>query len=176
MPKAEVVPVADIERAIRAIRGQRVMLDEDLARLYGVEVKVRNQSVKRNIARFPADFMFQLTSDEAQAVRSRTVVSMAGKGRGGRRHAPYALTEQGVAMLSSVLRSPRAIEVNIEIMRTFVRLRRLLLANAELARKLAALEKKVNTQFQIVFAVIEELMQPPEKPKKRIGFAPNKSK
>jgi len=174
MHKVEVVRTADIERAIITLRGQRVMLDEDLASLYCVEVKVLNQSVKRNIERFPADFMFQLTPEDARNLRSQIVISKVGQGRGGRRNPPYAFTEQGVAMLSSVLRSPRAIEVNIEIMRTFVRLRRLLLANADLARKLAVLEKKTDSRFQIVFAAIEELMNPSPEPKKRIGFLSGK--
>lgn len=143
------------------------MLDADLAVLYGVETKALVQAVKRNAARFPADFMFQLDAEELEILRSQTVTSSSW---GGRRYPPYAFTEQGVAMLSSVLKSPRAIAVNIEIMRTFVRLREMLATHADLARKLAALEKKYDSQFRMVFDAIRELMTPPEKPKRRIGF------
>ncbi|MGC4123156.1 MAG: ORF6N domain-containing protein [Myxococcales bacterium] len=173
MAKAEIIPIRDIERAIVALRGQRVMLDEDLAALYGVEVKVLNQSVKRNAERFPEDFMFRLTAEEARRLRSQIVTLEVGRGRHSK-YLPLAFTEQGVAMLSSVLRSPRAIEVNIEIMRTFVRLRRLLLANADLARKLAALEKKTDDRFSIVFEAIEELINPSPESKKKIGFVSGK--
>ena len=183
MPDHGLVPVERIERAILVIRGHKVMLDADLALLYEVEVKVLNQAVKRNIDRFPADFMFQLSVEEAdflrchsgtlktddtEALRSQFVTS---KGRGGRRYLPYAFTEQGVAMLSSVLRSPRAVQVNIEIMRAFVRLRQMLQTNADLARKLAVLERKYNAQFKAVFDAIRDLMTPPEKPKRKIGFS-----
>lgn len=151
------------------LRGHKVMLDETLADLYGVSVSALNQAVKRNTSRFPGDFMFRLTPDEAELLRSRSVTSKAG-GRGGRRYAPYAFTEQGVAMLSSVLRSERAVQVNIEIMRAFVRLRQMLQSNAELSRKLDSLEPKYDAQFKAVFQAIRELMAPPTKPKKRIGF------
>lgn len=144
------------------------MLDSDLAALYGVDVKVLNQAVKRNRQRFPLDFMFQLKTTEAISLRSQTVT--ANGGRGGRRTAPYAFTEQGVAMLSSVLRSPRAIRVNIEIMRAFVHLRRMLGANGELARKINALEHKYDGQFQVVFEAIRELMTPSRSPRRPIGF------
>jgi hypothetical protein len=154
---------------ILVLRGHRIMLDDALAELYGVQVKVLNQAVKRNIERFPEDFMFQLTEEEAWALRSQIVTSKA-LGRGGRRYSPYAFTEQGVAMLSSVLRSPRAVQVNIEIMRAFVRLRQMLQGNAELARKLATLEKKYDAQFKVVFDAIRQLMAPPVKAKKPIGF------
>ncbi len=158
-----------IEQAILVLRGERVMLDADLATLYGVTTKALNQAVRRNRGRFPADFMFQLTRTEIRVLRSQTVTS--NDGHGGRRYAPYAFTEQGVAMLSTVLRSPRAIQVNIEIMRTFVRLRAFLAANVQLARRLQNLEKKTNTRFKIVFNAIHGLMAPPnEKPKRRIGF------
>lgn len=150
------------------------MLDTVLAELYGVTVKALNQAVKRNLERFPADFMFQLTPDEAERLRSQIGISSAAS-HGGRRYAPYAFTEQGVAMLSSVLRSPEAVQVNIEIMRTFVRLRLLLQSNAELARKLDALEKKYDAQFKAVFQAIRELMQPPRKPRQRIGFGSARS-
>ena len=162
-----------IERRIFLIRGQRVMLDADLAELYGVPTKSLNLAVKRNASRFPNDFMFQLSADEADGLRFHFETSKPG--RGGRRYLPYAFTEQGVAMLSSVLRSARAVQVNIGIMRAFVRLRELLLSNADLARKLAALEGKYDAQFKVVFDAIRQLMAPPpEKPKPRIGFNPGK--
>jgi hypothetical protein len=161
------MPIERIDRAILVIRGHKVMLDADLANLYGVEPKVLNQAVKRNIVRFPADFMFQLTAEEVDRLRSQFVTSSSW---GGRRYLPYAFTEQGVAMLSSVLRSQRAVQVNIEIMRAFVRLRQMLQQNADLARKLALLEKKYDAQFRAVFDAIRELMKPPEKTKRRIGF------
>jgi ORF6N domain len=134
------VDVGSIQRAVLRVRTQNVMLDSDLATLYGVEVKALNQAVRRNKDRFPTDFMFRLSATEAASLRSQTVTANAG--RGGRRTPPFAFTEQGVAMLSSVLRSPRAVRVNIEIMRAFVQLRRMLGANEELARKLDALEQK----------------------------------
>ena len=154
--------------SILVIRGPKDMLDADLAALYGVETKALNQAVRRNIERFPDDFMFQLTSDEMENLRSQTVTSSSW---GGRRTRPYAFTEQGVAMLSSVLKSPHAIQVNIEIMRAFVRLRQMVTSNADLARKLNALERKYDGQFKIVFAAIRELTEPTPKKKGRpIGF------
>lgn len=167
---------------ILALREQRVMLDADLAELYGVQTKVLVQAVKRNLARFPQDFMFQLSVDEFTVLRSQTVTSNTG--RGGRRTAPYAFTEQGVAMLSSVLGSPRAIGVNIEIMRTFVRVRELAATHSELAKRLGELEEKTellsmqhdsfsrNTRNQLkqVFDALRELMTPTEPPKRPIGF------
>ena len=162
-----------IERRIFLIRGQRVMLDADLAELYGVPTKSLNLAVKRNASRFPNDFTFQLSAAEADGLRFHFETSKPG--RGGRRYLPYAFTEQGVAMLSSVLRSVRAVQVNIGIMRAFVRLRELLLSNAGLARQLAALEGKYDAQFKVVFDAIRQLMAPPpEKPKPRIGFNPGK--
>jgi hypothetical protein len=156
----------------QVIRGHRVILDSDLAELYEVEIKVLNQAVKRNIARFPDDFMFQLTAEEAARLRSQIVTLKAGRGEH-RKYLPYAFTEQGVAMLSSVLHSDRAVHVNIEIMRAFVRLRQMLASNVELARKLASLERKYDAQFKVVFDAIRELMTPPEPNKKRpIGFGP----
>jgi len=158
-----------ISQAILLIRGHRVMLDSDLAEMYGVATKVLIQAVKRNGDRFPEDFMFQLSSEEFDRLRSQFVTSSWG----GRRYPPYAFTEQGVAMLSSVLHSDRAIHVNVEIMRTFVRLRQMLASNVELARKLASLERKYDAQFKVVFDAIRELMTPPEPKKKRpIGFGP----
>lgn len=169
MQESSLVSTECVERAILVLRGQKVMLDFDLAALYGVEVKALNQAVKRNPERFPEDFMFQLSTDEVAFLRSQIVTSKR-VGRGGRRSAPYAFTEQGVAMLSSVLRSPRAVQVNVEIMRAFVRLRRLLRENADLARRLDTLEKKYDSQFKIVFDAIRSLMEPPEKTTRRIGF------
>jgi len=157
------------EQNILLIRKQRVMLSHDLARLYGVPVKVLNQAVRRNRERFPDDFMFQLDNSELDNLKSQIVTSSWG---GARRAPPYAFTEQGVAMLSSVLRSPRAVQVNIAIMRAFVRLRELLLTNADLARKLATLEAKYDSQFKAVFDAIRQLMAPPtpSQPPKEIGF------
>ncbi len=154
------------ELPILTLRGLKVLLSSDLAALYDVETKVLMQAVKRNIERFPADFMFQLDEDEWANLRSQFVTSS----RGGTRYAPYAFTEQGVAMLSSVLRSERAIKVNIEIMRAFVRLRRLLSENAELATKLATLERRYDQQFKTVFDAIRQLMAPAESSKRPIGF------
>jgi hypothetical protein len=159
------------------LRGEKVLLDSDLAELYGVATKVLNQAVKRNSTRFPLDFMFQLTVEEAQNLKSQTVTSSWG---GRRRSRPYAFTEQGVAMLSSVLNSERAVAVNIEIMRAFVRLRQLLSSNAELERKLARLEEKYDTQFKAVFDAIRELMKPAAARRavtasKRIGFRGEKA-
>ncbi|HEY7000526.1 MAG TPA: ORF6N domain-containing protein [Candidatus Udaeobacter sp.] len=175
-----------VERCIYLIRGEKVMLDYDLAALYGVDTGALNRAVKRNRNRFPQDFMFQLDADEWEVLRCQIGISNTdtrGKAsdlrfqlgtsksrRGGRRYLPYAFTEQGVAMLSSVLRSQRAVQVNIAIMRTFVRLRELLLSNADLARKLDALEKKYDTQFKVVFDAIRELMTPTEPPRRQIGF------
>ncbi len=143
------------------------MLDTDLAELYSVETKVLNQAVRRNIERFPEDFMFQLSGEEFDFLRSQSVTSSQW---GGRRYPPYAFTEQGIAMLSSVLRSKRAVLVNIEIMRAFVHLRLILSSHTELARKLNELEKKYDAQFKVVFEKIKKLMTPPEPNRKRIGF------
>jgi hypothetical protein len=156
-----------VERNILLIRGHRVMLDTDLAKLYRVPTKAINQAVKRNTNRFPVDFMFQLTSEETTALRSQFVTS---KNRGGRQYRPYAFTEQGVAMLSSVLHSERAIQVNIAIMRAFVQLREMIGSNKGLARRLNELEKKYDSQFRVVFEAIRELMAEPESKIKRIGF------
>lgn len=159
--------VEGVEARIYSLRGMRVMLSHDLAELYDVEPRSLVQAVKRNRERFPEDFCFQLTKQEHVDLRSQTVISSWG----GSRSAPYAFTEQGVAMLSSVLRSDRAIAVNIEIMRTFVKLRSMLESNKELAKKLAALEARYDDQFAIVFEAIRELMLPPTAPEKKlIGF------
>lgn len=169
-PPPPAVVAESIEAQIVLLRGHKVLIDSDLAALYEVPTKVLVQAVKRNAERFPGDFMFQLTDEEFVRLRSQIVTSNGG-GRGGRRSAPYAFTEQGVAMLSTVLRSPRAIAVNIEIMRAFVRLRQVLASNKELARKLATLENKYDAQFKVVFDAIRQLMAPPPTPKRRgIGF------
>jgi ORF6N domain len=191
--KTSLVRVEQIERSILLIRGEKVMLDADLAALYGVETRVLVQAVKRNANRFPSDFMFQLTKAEVDFLKSQAVTSKAdsslNQGEAGilksqivisswggrRRSLPYAFTEQGVAMLSSVLNSPRAIHVNIEIMRAFIRLRRILASHTELARKLENLEKKYDVQFKVVFDAIRKLMAPPESKRRRIGFRPEES-
>jgi hypothetical protein len=170
-----------IQRRILLFRGQKVMLDVDLANLYGVETKALNRAVSRNLERFPEDFMFRLTPMEFELLRyhfgtsnSRSQTSTPKKFRGGRRYLPYAFTEQGVAMLSSVLRSKRAVMVNLGIMRAFVKLRQMLVSNRSLARKLAEMEKRYDAQFKEVFEAIRELMDPdpalPAKPRRRIGF------
>lgn len=165
------IPAERIECSIVLIRGEKVLLDRDLADLYKVETRVLVQAVKRNIARFPADFMFQLSAKELEQWRSQFVMSNPTAKMGVRRR-PYAFTEQGVAMLSGVLHSERAVEVNIEIMRAFVRLRQILASHAELARKLDVLERKYDAQFRVVFDAIRQLMAPPtsEQKKRRIGF------
>ena len=162
-------PTERIERSIFLLRGQKVMVDDDLAELYEIPVKVLNQAVKRNRSRFPEDFMFQLTSEESDSLRSHFVTLKTGRGRH-RKYLPFAFTEQGVAMLSSVLRSKRAVQVNIEIMRAFVRLRQMLASNSQLATKLADMEKKYDAQFKVVFDAIRQLMTPPQPKKRKIGF------
>jgi hypothetical protein len=169
IPASDVVPVEAIERRIYLIRGEKVMLDADLADLYGVSTKAFNQAVKRNPDRFPADFMFQLNKDEAGNLRSQTVTSSWG----GRRYLPYVFTEHGVSMLSSVLNSDRAVQVNIAIMRAFVKLREIMATHKDLAHKIEALERKYakhDQQIQIVFDAIKRLLEPPVSPKRRIGF------
>ena len=161
------LPVERIEKAILLVRGHKVMLDKDLAELYGVTTGQLNQAVTRNLDRFPEDFMFQLTEREFSNLISQFVISSWG----GTRKLPRVFTEQGVAMLSSVLKSKRAVQVNIQIMRTFVRLREILSSHKDLARKLEVLEKKYDAQFKVVFEAIRQLMAPPPVPKKRqIGF------
>ena len=165
-------PVARILNSILVVRAEKVMLDADLAVLYGVETKVLLQAVRRNIERFPEDFMFQLSGEEWLDLKSQSVTSSSW---GGRRIAPYAFTEQGVAMLSSVLRSERAIAVNIQIMRAFVQLKRMLATHADLARKIESLEKKYDGQFRAVFEAIRELMEPEVNVKNQpIGFKAKK--
>ena len=199
MNKSTLIPAERIERRILFLRGQRVMLDFQLAELYEVETRTLNQAVQRNHERFPDDFMFQLSEEEVEAIlrsqivisseaaaansaksrgkphdlRSQFVISSRDKKHGGRRYLPFAFTEQGVAMLSSVLRSPRAVLVNIAIMRTFVQLRQMLASNADLSRKLAAMEEKYDEQFKVVFEAIRELMEPDspaEAARREIGF------
>lgn len=161
--------VSRVESGIYLIRGQRVMLSTDLAEIYGVELRALTQAVARNLQRFPEDFAFSLTNQEFAILKSQSVISSSGWG--GARTAPLAFTELGVAMLSSVLRSDRAVTANIEIMRAFVRLRSALAENRDLARKLAALERKYDDQFKVVFTAIRELMSPKDPPRKRqIGF------
>ena len=166
MSQTALIPLERIEQQIFLLRGQKVMLSPHLAELYGVEPRMLIQAVKRNIERFPSDFMFQLTGQEVAILKSQIVISSWG----GRRITPYAFTEQGVAMLSSVLHSKRAIRVNVEIMRTFVRLRQLLASHADLAAKLEELETKYDAQFKIVFDAIRRLMSSPATPRKQIGF------
>lgn len=170
MADKSLIPAERIERSILLVRGHKVMLDRDLAELYGVPTKVLVQAVKRNVRRFPDDFMFQLSKDELEQWRSQIVTSNSAA-RMGLRRRPYAFTEHGVVMLSSVLHSERATDVNIAVVRTFVRLREMLTTHADLARKLEALEKKYDAQFKVVFEAIRQLMAPPTEPKKgRIGF------
>jgi hypothetical protein len=169
MADKSLIPVDRIEKAILLIRKQKVMLDADLASLYGVETRVLVQAVRRNLERFPEDFMFQLSKEEVDFLRSHIVTLKRGRGQHSK-YLPYAFTEQGVAMLSSVLRSQRAIRVNIEIMRAFIRLRQMLASHTELARKLEALENKYDAQFQEVFEAIRLLMAPSEPKRRAIGF------
>ncbi len=163
------VPGERIEQAIFLIRGERVMLDFDLAALYQVTTKALNQAVRRNRERFPEDFMFQLTREESKELNRSQIVTGLQKHRDPK-YRPYAFTEQGVSMLSSVLRSKRAALVNVAIMRAFVKLRQILASNTELARKLEELEKKYDAQFKVVFDAIRQLMTPPEPKRKQIGF------
>ncbi|NJD55488.1 MAG: ORF6N domain-containing protein [Nitrospirae bacterium] len=163
------MPVELIESKIYMVRGHKVMLDSDLAELYQVQTRALIQAIKRNPGRFPADFMFQLNKQENSVLRSQIVTLKKGRGQH-RKYSPYMFTEQGVAMLSSVLNSERAIEVNIAIMRTFVKLREMIATHKDLAKRLDELEKKYDTQFRVVFDAIRELMRPPETKKRKIGF------
>lgn len=173
MSSTDLILIEKIEKSIYLVHGQKVMLDHDLAELYGVETKILNRAVKRNLQRFPADFMFQLTANEADILRCQIGTSSF---HGGRRYLPYVFTEQGVAMLSSVLNSDRAVLVNIEIMRAFVKLREILLSNAEFARRLEQLENKYDRQFKVVFDAIRQLMETPVQDRKEIGFRPRPAK
>jgi hypothetical protein len=170
MEEKSIIPIDRIENIIFFIRGQKVILDRDLAQLYGVTTGNLNKAVKRNLDRFPLDFMFQLTQEEYKSLRFQ--IGILEKGQHAK-YLPNVFTEQGVAMLSGVLNSPRAVRVNIEIMRAFVRLRQMLSTHAELARKLEAMERKYDAQFKVVFEAIRELMRPPKlpaTPKRKIGF------
>jgi hypothetical protein len=171
----ELIPAPAIQKQIVVVRGRQVMLDEDLAELYGVETRRLIEQVKRNIERFPADFMFQLAKDEAAALRSQT--STSGPTRGGRRYAPYVFTEQGIAMLSGVLRSKRAVAVHIAIMRTFVELRRAVTSYAAIEKRLEELERETTAklgqhdhQLGQIFDALRRLMSPPPRPKRWVGF------
>ncbi len=169
------VPAQLIERRIYLIRGHKVMIDVDLAELYGVPTHRLNERVKRNRKRFPEDFMFQLTKEESESLRSQIAISKIV--RGGRRSLPYVFTEQGVAMLSSVLNSEQAIEVNVTIMRAFVKLRQLLESNEELNRKFSGVMRKLSTHdkyFKVVFDELKRLTEPPTLSRKQIGFKVNK--
>ena len=163
----EIIPLNTIENEILFIRGQKVMLSAHLAELYGVETRVLNQAVRRNIKRFPEDFMFQLKESETEKLVSQNVIPHK-KYFGG--SCPYAFTEQGIAMLSGVLNSDRAVSVNIEIMRAFIRLWKMLVSNVALARKIKSLENKYDEHFKIVFEAIYKLMEPKEKKRRKIGF------
>jgi hypothetical protein len=164
--RQSLLPAKRIERSIFVLRGEKVILDSDIALLYGVETRTLVQAMKRNVDRFPPDFMFQLTPEEVENLRSQIVISS----RGGRRYLPYAFTEQGVAMLSSVLRSKRAVEINIEVMRVFVRLRRVMSTQTDLMRRLDELEQRYDAQFKVVFDALRKLMVPPGSGRKQIGF------
>lgn len=181
----------ELAQLVFFVRGEKVMFDADLARLYGVTTSALNQAMRRNKTRFPDDFAFRLSLEELSAIRSQIVTTsaetrgpkevarnrsqivMGAQKHRSRQYLPYAFTEQGVAMLSSVLRSKRAVEVNIAIMRTFVQLRRLMDSNRELARKIEGLEKKYDEQFAVVFDAIKRLIAPPDPPKRQIGFRPS---
>ena len=165
---SDIIPLETIERRILLIRGQKVMLDRDLAQLYGVETRVLNQAIRRNIDRFPADFMFTLTRDEIMRI-SQIVISSSHETIKFSKNV-MAFTEQGVAMLSSVLNSKSAVQVNIAVMRVFVKLREMIASNKELAKRLDKLEKKYDVQFKVVFDAIRELMTPAEPKKRKIGY------
>jgi hypothetical protein len=166
MPEHQSLSLSVIEQHVYVIRDQRVMLDEDLAELYGIETRVLNQAVSRNLDRFPADFMFKLTVAEFDNLKSQFVTSSWG----GRRKLPRAFTEQGVAMLSSVLRSERAVQANIAIMRAFVRMREAMISHKDLASRLDDMERKYDAQFSAVFDALRQLMQPLPAAKKSIGY------
>ena len=171
-PRRKDLAVEQVQRRILLLRGRKVMLDTDLAELYEVPTKRLNEQVRRNAARFPLDFMFQLTSDEADSLRSQFATLKTGRGRH-RKYLSYAFTEQGVAMLSTVLNSERAVQVNIAIMRAFVKLREILATHRELAQKLMELERKLeghDHQIRSIFQAIRQLMEPPAPPRQRIGF------
>jgi len=166
---SDLIPVEAIANRIYLVRGHKVLLDRDLAELYQVETRVLTQAVRRNIKRFPDDFMFMLKEREFNLLMSQSVISKT-TGRGGTRKSPMAFTEQGVAMLSSVLRSERAIDVNIAIMRAFVKMRQMLATHEDLRRKIEEMESRYDEQFQVVFEAIRQLLEADEKPKRKIGF------
>jgi hypothetical protein len=172
--ETQVILVDQIEPMILTIRGQKIMLDSDLAELYGVTTKRLNEQVRRNGTRFPSDFVFQLAADEVANLRSQFATSS--RGHGGRRYRPFAFTEHGAIMAATILNSPRAVEVSVFVVRAFVKLREFVAMHKELARKLAVLEQKYDAQFKVVFDAIRELMKPPEAPTKRrkIGFGRDK--
>ena len=163
------IPIERIEQKIYVIRGERVILDSDLAAVYGVETKVLNQSVRRNLKRFPADFMFQVTKDEYTNLRSQIVTSSVDN-YGGRRYLPYVFTEHGALMAANIINSERAVDASVQVVRAFVKMRNMLASNAELAKKIESMEKKYDSQFKSVFDAIKRLMLPPDKPKGSIGF------
>ncbi len=172
MSTAGLVPLERVERTILVLRGRRVILDSKLAALYGVTVRVFNQAVKRNAKRFPADFAFQLTREEYEALRSQTVISKTER-RGGRQYLPYAFTEHGAVMAATVLNSPKAVEMSVEVVRVFIRLRGFLASHRQLAAKLEELEKKIashDKNIVTLFYAVRSLMATPEKPKRQIGF------
>lgn len=166
--KNSVVPVESIEQCILSLRGYRVMLDSDLAGIYGVTTKRLNEQVRRNLERFPEDFMFQLTAEETESLRSHFATSNSG--RGGRRYLPYVFTEHGAVMLANVLKSPTAIQASIQVVRAFVRLRQMVIEHSELSRRLDELEAKYDAHFKVVFAALRKLMQPPATKQRRVGF------
>ena len=170
---SDIIPIENITSMIHHVRGQRVMLDRDLAELYGVETKVLKQAVRRNIKRFPGDFLFELTLDENKSLRSQFVTLKRG---GHSKYPPMAITEQGVAMLSSVLNSEQAIQINIQIMRAFTRLRQLILDSADLRREIEDLRQETDGKFRIVFQTLEQLLAEEAGPIKKIGFTAREGK
>ena len=164
---SKIVPIEKIYEKIYLIRGARVMLDRDLAALFGVENRVLKQAVRRNIDRFPFDFMFELSKEEYQSLRSQNVILKRGQHS---KYLPFVFTEQGVAMISSVLKSDRAVHVNIQIMRAFIKMRQLFISYEDLKQKIIAMERKYVKQFQIVFKAIKQLLKQDEKPKRKIGY------
>lgn len=167
-----VIPSERIQGMILLVRGEKVMLDSDLADLYQVDTRTLIQAVKRNISRFPSDFMFQLSNQEVTSLRSQIVISKnrPQEGRGGRRTLPYVFTEHGIAMLSSVLKTKRAVQINIQIVRSFIKLRELLYTNEAMARRMAAIEEKATSHEKAIISILHALEQPTPGKKRRIGF------
>jgi hypothetical protein len=165
---SNIIPAERIEKSIYLIRGQKVILDKDLAAIYGVPTFRFNEAVKRNIERFPEDFMFQLTNEEADILISQNAMSKSG--RGGRRTLPYAFTEHGAVMAANILKSATAVQMSVIVVRAFVKMREMLIEQRDLAKRLSDLEQKYDNQFKVVFDAIRALMTPPDKPKKKIGF------